>query len=103
MVVFSVFVVAEALRPCSRAAPLTVSNSARAIPATLRVLPPANLLFSMCMVFLFGRVTTTHLTMLKVKADFKSRAFVRGETGRKEMKIGELARRAGLNSSAIRY
>jgi len=41
--------------------------------------------------------------MLKVKADFKSRAFVRRETGRKEMKIGELARRAGLNSSAIRY
>lgn len=41
--------------------------------------------------------------MLKVEVDFKSRCFSWKEARRNAIKIGELARRAGLNPSAIRY
>jgi hypothetical protein len=41
--------------------------------------------------------------MLKVEVDFKSMCFSWKEARRNVMKIGELARRGGLNPSAIRY
>jgi MerR family transcriptional regulator, redox-sensitive transcriptional activator SoxR len=40
--------------------------------------------------------------MLEVKVDFKSSMFLKRDSDGR-MKIGELARRAGLNPSAIRY
>ena len=45
----------------------------------------------------------SQVTMLKVKVNFKSSTQLRVQQGTREMKIGELAMRAGLNASAIRY
>jgi MerR family redox-sensitive transcriptional activator SoxR len=41
--------------------------------------------------------------MLELKVSFKSSIHIQGLAGGNEMKIGELARRSGLNTSAIRY
>jgi redox-sensitive transcriptional activator SoxR len=41
--------------------------------------------------------------MLELKVRFKSRRLSLGKSGGHEMKIGDLARRTGLNPSAVRY
>jgi hypothetical protein len=49
------------------------------------------------------KAALSHLQMLKLKVGFKSRGLLNDKPGRKEIKIGVLARRTGLSTSAIRY
>src|SRR5262245_19497317 len=92
-----------------------ISNANTALPAAIFLNIPANCSFRFMLSSKLGFVTS-HDRMLKLKVSFKSSAlfevgfscsggssdpfFSSEET---TMKIGELALRAGLNASAIRY